>query len=238
MSKLWRTVKRIFLWSVALFFGLSIFFTVLYRWVNPPVTPLMIIRLFNQYGKDKPLTLKKDWVALKDISPSMVQAVIASEDNLFLQHHGFDWSAIDKARTRNKNKKRRIHGGSTITQQTAKNVFLYPRRSYIRKGLEAYFTVLMEFFWSKERIIEVYLNVIEMGDGIYGIEQAAQTYYNRPAMRLTKRQSAMIAVILPDPRHRNPSHPSAYMIKRQATILNLMDRIGDVTFQRQTVKPM
>jgi monofunctional biosynthetic peptidoglycan transglycosylase len=227
---LWRTVKRIILWSIALFFGLSISFTILYRWVNPPVTPLMIIRLFNQHSNDKPLTLKKDWVALKDISPSMVQAVVASEDNLFLRHHGFDWDAIDKALTRNKNRKKHIHGGSTITQQTAKNVFLYPRRSYIRKGLEAYFTVLIELFWSKERIIEVYLNVIETGDGIYGVEQAAQIYYNRPAARLTKPQSAMIAAILPDPRRRNPSRPSAYMIKRQAAILNLMGKIGDVKF--------
>jgi monofunctional biosynthetic peptidoglycan transglycosylase len=227
-NKFWRIFKRVILWSVALFFGLSIFFTILYRWVNPPITPLMIIRLFDQYGEDKPLTLKKDWVSLKDIAPSMVQAVIASEDNLFLQHSGFDWDAIDKARTRNKSGKKHIHGGSTITQQTAKNVFLYPRRSYIRKGLEAYFTVLIEFFWSKERIIEVYLNVIETGNGIYGVEQAAQTYYNRSAARLTKSQSAMIAAILPSPCRRNPSRPSAYMLKRQAAILNVMGKIGNV----------
>ncbi|MDR2556884.1 MAG: monofunctional biosynthetic peptidoglycan transglycosylase [Bacteroidales bacterium] len=230
-SKFWHTVKRIILWSIALFFGLSIFFTVLYRWVNPPVTPLMIIRLFDQYGEDKPLMLKKKWVALEDIAPSMVQAVVASEDNLFLQHNGFDWNAIDKAHTRNKSGKKRIHGGSTITQQTAKNVFLYPRRSYIRKGLEAYFTLLIELFWSKERIMEVYLNVIEMGNGIYGVEQAAQTYYHCSAKRLTKQQSAMIAAILPAPRRRNPARPSAYMFKRQATILTLMNKIGSVKFE-------
>ncbi|MDR0763688.1 MAG: monofunctional biosynthetic peptidoglycan transglycosylase [Bacteroidales bacterium] len=230
-DKLWHTVKRIILWSIALFFGLSIFFTILYRWVNPPITPLMIIRLFDQYSEDKPFTLKKNWVALEDIAPSVIQAVVASEDNLFLQHNGFDWVAIDKAHSRNRSGKKRIHGGSTITQQTAKNVFLYPRRSYLRKGLEAYFTLLIELFWSKERIMEVYLNVIEMGDGIYGIEQAAQTYYHRSAKRLTKSQSAMIAAILPAPRRRNPSRPSAYMRKRQAAILNLMNKIGTVKFQ-------
>ncbi len=227
-SKFRRVIKRVVLWSVILFFGTSIFFTLLYRWVNPPITPLMVIRLFDRKAANKPVKLQKDWVPIDKIAPSMVQAVVASEDNLFLQHNGFDWAAIDKARSRNASGKKNIHGGSTISQQTAKNVFLYPKRSYIRKGLEVYFTFLIETFWSKERIMEVYLNVIEMGDGIYGVEKAAQTYYKRPAAKLSPAQSAMIASILPAPRRRNPSRPSNYMLKRQATILNLMGKIGAV----------
>ncbi len=154
-SKFRRVIKRIVLWSVILFFGTSIFFTLLYRWVNPPITPLMVIRLFDRKAANKPVKLQKDWVPIDKIAPSMVQAVVASEDNLFLQHNGFDWAAIDKARSRNASGKKNIHGGSTISQQTAKNVFLYPKRSYIRKGLEVYFTFLIETFWSKERIMEV-----------------------------------------------------------------------------------
>jgi monofunctional biosynthetic peptidoglycan transglycosylase len=232
-SKFWCLIKRIILWSIALFFGTSIIFTVLYRWVNPPITPLMIIRLFDKSDDDKSPKLQKKWVSIKDMAPSVVQAVVASEDNLFLQHNGFDWAAIDKAHTRNKSGKKHIHGGSTISQQTAKNVFLYPKRSYIRKGLEVYFTFLIEIFWSKERIMEVYLNVIEVGDGIYGVEQAAQTYYHCPAAKLSPSQSAMIAVILPSPRRRNPSKPSSYMLKRQRTILNLMDKVGPVKFSNK-----
>ncbi|MEG1498268.1 MAG: monofunctional biosynthetic peptidoglycan transglycosylase [Bacteroidales bacterium] len=228
-SNLGKTLKKVFLWTMAIFFGSSLFFTLLYRFINPPVTPIMIIRLFDQIKEDQALRLSKDWVDLEDISPKMVQAVVAGEDNLFLTHHGFDWKAIERARQHNENGKR-IHGGSTISQQTAKNVFLWPNRSYIRKGFEVYFTFLIETLWPKERIMEVYLNIIETGKGIYGVEMAAQTYYHKSAKKLSSSQAAMITTILPAPRKRNPSHPSSYMYRQQARIQNLMRKIGPVHF--------
>lgn len=227
----WQHVKKIVLWCIFVFFGSSIFFTLLYRFVPPPFTPLMIIRLVQQASKGESLRLKKDWVPLNAISPKMIRAVVASEDNLFLTHHGFDFNAIEKAQKYNDKKKgAKVRGGSTITQQTAKNVFLWPKRSYIRKGLEAYFTVLIEVFWSKERIMEVYLNVIEMGNGIYGVEAAAEIYYGISAKKLSNSQAAMIACILPAPLKRNPDKPSSYMYRRQKRILSIMSKIGPVKF--------
>ena len=157
----------------------------------------------------------------------MQRAVIKAEDYKFYQHNGFDFEAIQKAIEYNKTHKRKI-GASTISQQTAKNVFLWPSRSWIRKGLEVYFTVLIEFFWSKERIMEVYLNSIEMGEGIYGVEAVAQEHFNKPAYKLTKRQAALIAATLPNPRKFNSAKPSPYMIKRQAKILSLMGKLMKV----------
>jgi len=159
----------------------------------------------------------------------MVQAVVASEDNLFLDHWGVDFKAIEKAIEHNEHSRRK-HGASTITQQTAKNLFLWPSRTYLRKGFELYFTGLMELIWSKKRIMEVYLNIIETGDGIYGVESAANSYFKKPAMKLSKGEAVLIAVSLPDPRRRNPVKPSRYMLQRQAEILDLMDKIEQVKF--------
>ena len=160
----------------------------------------------------------------------MVQAVVASEDNLFMEHNGFSVKDIEKALKHNK-KGKRVHGGSTISQQTAKNVFLWPGRSWVRKGFEAYFTVLIEIFWSKERIMEVYLNVIETGDGIYGVERAANIYFNTSAQRLSRPQAVLIAVCLPNPRKFNPAKPSPYIQRRKNHILNLMEKIEKVNFK-------
>jgi monofunctional biosynthetic peptidoglycan transglycosylase len=157
----------------------------------------------------------------------MIQAVVASEDNRFMEHHGFDRKEIDKAIEESKNGGR-VRGASTISQQTAKNVFLWPAKNYLRKGLEAYFTLLIEWIWGKERIMEVYLNSIEMGKGIYGVEAAAKTYYGEAAFQLTRNESAMIAVILPNPRERNPLKPSEYLRKRQSAILSLMRKIETI----------
>ena len=161
----------------------------------------------------------------------MVQAVVASEDNLFMQHNGFSFKDIVKAIEHNK-KGKRVRGGSTISQQTAKNVFLWPKRSWFRKGLEAYFTVLIEFFWSKERIMEVYLNVIETGDGIYGVQAAAQNYFDKDAKNLSKSQSALIAVCLPNPLKFNPGKPSSYISRRKNQIVSLMGKIEPVKFKK------
>jgi monofunctional biosynthetic peptidoglycan transglycosylase len=205
---------------------------VLIDWFTPIyVTPLIIIRSVESLAKGEMPKISKRWVSIDEISPVMVQAVVASEDNLFLTHHGFSFDAISKAFEHNQRGKR-IRGGSTISQQTAKNVFLFPQRSYIRKGLEAYFTVLMELIWSKKRIMEVYLNVIEMGDGIYGVEAASLEHFGVHASQLSKSQAAAIAACLPNPRRFNAAHPSGYIQRRKNNIVYLMDRIGTVNFDK------
>ncbi len=220
-----KRIWRLLLWIMVVFFATSLFFSLLYRFVPPPVTPLMVIRVFNQMSDGDPVRIKKDWVSLDEISPNLVQAVIASEDNDFMEHYGFDLEAIKKAQQYNKTHKK-TKGASTISQQTAKNVFLWPQRSWFRKGMEVYFTGLMELFWGKRRIMEVYLNVIEMGNGIYGAEMAAQTYFHKPASRLTKSESALLAATLPNPRIYSASKPSPYIKRKQARILRTMNAVG------------
>jgi monofunctional biosynthetic peptidoglycan transglycosylase len=210
-------------------FLFSVGLTLLYRVVPVYYTPLMFIRMVEQVADGKKPKLERDWTPIESISPNMIQAVIASEDNLFLSHSGFDFKGIEHAYKNNK-KGKRVKGGSTITQQTAKNVFLYPSRSYVRKALEAYYTVLIELLWSKERIMEVYLNVIETGDGIYGVEAASQAYYHHSSLKLTKSEAALMAVTLPNPRKFSVSNPSSYIKKRQTKILRIMKQIGKQEF--------
>jgi len=230
--RIWRIVRN----SMIIFFVLSIVW-VLIDWLTPVfVTPLMVQRSVEFVFKGELPKNSKEWVSLDNISPNMVQAVVTSEDNLFLSHHGFSIDAMTKAFEHNQ-KGKRIRGGSTISQQTAKNVFLFPQRSYVRKGLEAYFTVLMELTWSKKRIMEVYLNVIEMGDGIYGVEAASQEYFGVHASQLSKSQAASIAACLPNPRRFNAGHPSGYIQRRKAHIMSLMDKVGQVNFGN-TVAPV
>jgi monofunctional glycosyltransferase len=219
------------LYSLLVFFISSILFVFLYSFINPPVTPLMAIRCAQQLINGDKIVLQKEWVSLNEISPSLQLAVVASEDNRFLDHHGFDFQAIEKARDYNDKKKgTKMRGASTISQQTAKNVFLWPQRSWIRKGLEAYFTVLIEFVWTKKRIMEVYLNVIETGKGIYGAEKAARIYFSKSAGNLTPPESALIAAILPNPLKWNPAHPTGYLLNRQQWILWNMGNIGRVDY--------
>ena len=183
----------------------------------------MLIRCYQQHDEGRELKLCHTWVPLRDMSPSMPTAVIASEDARFLSHHGFDFEAIEHAAKRNiQNPEKQKLGASTITQQTAKNVFLWPGRSWLRKGLEAYFTVLIELFWSKQRIMEVYLNSIEMGEGIYGAEAVAREHFGCHAADLNSRQCALIAATLPNPRRFSSKTPSSYMLKRQRRILREM----------------
>ena len=183
----------------------------------------MFIRLAQQVSEGKELTLHHHWVPLDKIAPSLPTAVMASEDARFQEHHGFDYKAIEHAAMRNiKHPEKRKLGASTISQQTAKNVFLWPGRSWVRKGFEVYFTTLIELMWTKQRIMEVYLNSIEMGDGIYGADAVAEHHFNTTADKLTKAQCALIAVSLPNPRRMNSARPSAYMLKRQKRILHEM----------------
>ncbi|MFZ4583261.1 MAG: monofunctional biosynthetic peptidoglycan transglycosylase [Paludibacter sp.] len=224
-ARLWRFIRSLFI----VFFVGSISWVLLARFVPVYLTPLMFIRSVEAvFDAEMPRNEKK-WVSIDQISPNMIQAVVASEDNLFKTHYGFSFNDIGKAIKHN-NRSKRIRGGSTISQQTAKNVFLWPQRSYLRKGLEAYFTVLIELIWSKERIMEVYLNVIETGDGVYGVEAASQKYFNKNASKLTKSQAALIAASLPNPRKFKIANPSGYMLRRQAKIKSLMSKIHQVKF--------
>ncbi len=212
-------------WTLILFFGSSIFFVVLYRWVPVPCSPLMFIRLGQQVVHGESPKLKHQWVSADSISANLPLAVWASEDQNFFNHYGFDFAQI-KVALQEKEDGKRERGASTISQQTAKNVFLWPSHSWFRKGLEVYFTILIETFWSKERIMEVYLNTIEMGDGIYGAEAVALEHFGVPAYRLTKNQCALIAVSLPNPRRMNSAEPSAYMRRRQSWVLQQMRWLG------------
>jgi len=227
--KRWKRVVQWLKWIVIAFFTISLLPVILFRFLPPPVTPLMVKRAFERASEHKKPLIQKDWVRLKKISPHLIQAVVASEDNRFMEHWGIDVEAIEKAVEHNK-RHRRKHGASTITQQTAKNVFLWPARTYTRKAFEFYFTTMIELTWSKKRIMEVYLNVIEMGDGIYGAEAAARKYFHKPASKLTRGEAALIAAALPNPRKRNPAAPSDYLWKRQARILDLMNKIPPVAF--------
>lgn len=221
---IFRLVFKIILW----FFVLSIGFTIIYRFLPVPITPLMVIRLYEQaVDEKKELRLYKDWVSMKHISKHVPQAVVAAEDQKFLDHNGFDWEAMQKAWENNK-KGKRVKGASTISQQTAKNVFLWPGRNLVRKGLEAYFTFLIETIWTKERIMEVYLNVIEMGEGVYGIEAAGQTFFKKSAAKLNRNEAALIAAVLPNPRRWSPARPTPYIQGRQVWILRQMNNIKPV----------
>lgn len=221
MKKVWKLLRVLLL----LFFGSSIGAVILFRFVPVPVTPLMIIRAVNPQGTDTQIERERhwqhQWVSYDEISSWMPRAVVASEDGRFYEHHGFDFKEIQNAIDEGKAGKRQ-RGASTISQQTAKNVFLWPGHSWVRKGLEAYFTVLIELFWSKERIMEVYLNSIEMGAGIYGVEAASQHYFGCTAKELSKPRAALIALCLPSPLKRDPAHPSSYMRRRQRTIMRYM----------------
>jgi len=218
-----RFIKKILIGIVVAFFASTILSVLVLRWMPVWFTPLMFIRCAQQVSAGEELKLRHRWVSIDEMSPSLPTAVMASEDAHFPEHHGFDYTAIEHAAMRNiKHPEKRKLGASTISQQTAKNVFLWPGRSWVRKGFEVYFTVLIELMWSKERIMEVYLNSIEMGDGIYGASAVAEWHFNTQASQLSKAQCALIAATLPNPRRFNSANPSAYMLKRQKRILQEM----------------
>ena len=225
--KAFRFLVKLMLW----FFGLSIFFVVLFKFVPVPFTPLMAIRAIENSSEKKEVYLNHDWVPLEEISVNLQKAVIASEDGNFLRHNGFDFKALANAYESNQ-KGKKLKGGSTISQQTAKNVFLWQGRSYLRKGLEAYFTILIEFIWGKERIMEVYLNSIEMGDGVYGAQAASQYWYHKDAKNLTKYEAAGIAAILPNPRKFKASNSSSYTNGRKDKIVRIMRYVGKIDYDK------
>ncbi len=228
LRSLWKWSKRIFLWL----FILQLAYIVLLKWINPPITITQLVSWVSGHG------LKRDYVSRRNISPQAGLAVIAAEDQLFPDHHGFDWKSIKKAMAYNKKKPGRIRGGSTISQQVAKNVFLWQGRSWLRKGLEVYFTFMIELVWGKKRILEVYLNVIETGDGIFGIEAASQSYFNKPAKYLSKQEASMIAACLPSPKRYKVKPLSAYVAARAAAIQRQMDNLHtDPDIQRVTGLP-
>lgn len=211
----WRSIV---LRSIAGFFALSLISVIAFRFVPVFITPLMVIRSVSSIFGDELIGIEKDWVPLEEISPAMRAAVIKTEDYNFYEHHGFDFEAIQKAYEYNKTHARK-KGASTISQQTAKNVFLWPSRNWLRKGLEAYFTVLIEVAWPKERILEVYLNVIELGPGVYGVEAASQKYFKHSSKNLNSYQAARIAAVLPNPNRFKIDRPSNYILKRQRRIM-------------------
>ena len=226
-------MKKVFsfiLKTAITFIVISIIWVVVYRFVPIPGTLLMLSRNINDNAP-----IHYDWQPLENITPHLALAVVSSEDNLFTQHNGFDIDAIKLAQEEAK-KGKKLRGASTISQQTAKNVFLWNGRSWVRKGLEAYFTVLIELIWGKERIMEVYLNCIEMGNGIYGASAVAKHHFGTSADKLTKGQCALIAATLPNPRKYNSAKPSKYMLKRQSDILKLMKYIGKVDYNNTTDK--
>ncbi|HTA82487.1 MAG TPA: monofunctional biosynthetic peptidoglycan transglycosylase [Bacteroidia bacterium] len=217
----WKWFKRL---TIA-FFALSIFSVILFRFVPIPLTPLMLFRCIDQKMAGNQMILDKTWVSFDKISPSLPFAVFCSEDQDFFKHHGFNWERIKEA-WKHDEKSKRIVGGSTVSQQTAKNVFLSTRRSWIRKGFEAYFTVLIELCWSKKRIMEVYLNVVEFGKGIYGAEAASEFYFHKHAKDISREEAAALAAILPDPLKWSPSHPGPFVQSRIEWIIGQMNDYG------------
>jgi len=223
IQKSWLRIILRFILKISIWFvGVSLFLVVLFKWVPVPVTHLMMIRSFQQIAAGKKIILKHDWVSLKNISPHMQLAAVCSEDQNFFNHHGIDFVAMKKAVNESKRKNGKLRGASTISQQTAKNVFLWPGRSWVRKGLEVWFTGLIELIWGKKRILEVYLNSIEMGNGIYGAEAASKYYFGINASKLSKYQAASIIAILPSPRKWNAGNPGPYVKSRISWIQQQM----------------
>lgn len=211
------------------FLAISLVWVLIYRFINPPITFLMLQRAVERKIDGKDLKIDKSWIRIEDVSPNLKRAAIAGEDVNFMNHRGFDFKAMETAFEKNK-KGKRVRGGSTISQQTAKNVFLWPGRSYIRKAFEAYFTVLIELLWGKERILEVYLNVIEMGDGIYGAEAAVQNYWGKSASNMSKSQAALLVAVLPNPLRWSPARPTRFVYYKQGLILRNMRSLKKLPF--------
>lgn len=223
VPRMWRKLKRILL----VLFLLQFIYILVLKWVDPPVT---ITQLGSLFGGDG---LTRDYVDMKDMSAYARLAVISAEDQLFPDHSGFDWKSIGRAMDHNKRKPNRIHGASTISQQVAKNVFLWQGRSWFRKGMETYFTFMIELIWGKRRILEMYMNVSEMGKGIFGIEAAAQHYFKKPAKKLTKRESALIASCLPNPVTYTVVPLSRYVAIKSQKVMKYMNNLeGDPDIQK------
>jgi monofunctional biosynthetic peptidoglycan transglycosylase len=225
--RIWRIFKRVFIFL----FLFHLLYILLLKWVDPPVTITQLQSWISGYG------LRRDYVSWDEISPNMKLAVIGSEDQKFLVHAGLDWVMIEKAIENNKKKKKkRILGASTISQQVAKNVFLWQGRSWFRKALEVYFTKMIEWVWGKKRILEVYLNVIEMGKGVFGVQAASENFFSKPASGLSQKQAAMIASFLPNPKEYSEKTNSGYMNRRYRWIMNQMNFLKSKKEIQQFIK--
>ena len=226
LKKLPKIVLKIFLG----FIFLSVFSVLLLKWINPPNTSIMIQRKIEALvsWNDRQI-IAYEWFSYDDISKKMALAVVAAEDQNFPNHFGFDFKQIEKAIEQHE-RGRRLRGASTITQQVAKNLFLWEGRSFIRKGLEAYFTILIELLWSKERILEVYLNIIEMGDMIFGVGAASQIYFKKPPSKITRSQAALLTAVIPNPVKFSVRNPSRYILRRQNWILGQMSSLGGIEY--------
>lgn len=225
MKKIFHFIIRLLLFL----FVASLLWVVTLKYIPVYFTPLMFKRAFEQIQSGEMPTIHKEWKPLSEISKQMTIAVVASEDNLFMSHHGISWSAIKKAREDNKSGKKQ-RGGSTISQQTAKNVFTFGSRTWFRKGVESYFTLLIEWVWGKERIMEVYLNIVELGNGIYGVPAASELYFHKEPSKLTASQAALLAAALPNPLKYSVTKPGPYMLKRQMQIMALMPKMRRIEF--------
>jgi monofunctional biosynthetic peptidoglycan transglycosylase len=225
--KIWQWTKRIFL----ILFVAQLIYIVVLRWINPPITITQFVSWISGHG------MKRDYVDEDAISYNAKLAVISSEDQLFADHSGFDWKSIQKAMKYNEKKPGRVRGASTISQQVAKNVFLWQGRSWLRKGLETYFTFMIELIWGKKRILEVYLNVSEMGEGIFGIERAANIYFNKPAASLTRQEAALIAACLPNPKRLKVKPASNYVAARSRKIMQQMNFLLPDPEIREIIEP-
>ena len=222
-ARAFRFLKKVFIWL----FVLQLLYIVALKWINPPITITQLVSFVSGDG------LKRDYVNLDEMSAAAKLSVMAAEDQLFPDHSGFDWKSIEKAMEYNKRKPNRVRGASTISQQTAKNVFLWQGRSWFRKGLELYFTQMIEWIWGKQRILEVYLNVIEMGRGIYGIEAAARSYFKKSAAALSRTEAAQIAACLPNPKKSTVKPLSKYVSVRSGWVQRQMNNLeGDADVQR------
>lgn len=229
MKIAFRFFKRIFFVLLALLFAYQLWLfihVVWWKWNDPDETSFMVIRLHELRQKNPRATLQRQWVPYEKISINLKRAVVASEDDKFMEHSGFDWKGIENALNKNQRKGKRVAGGSTITQQLAKNLFLSPARSYVRKVQEAVIAVMIELVWDKRRILEVYLNVVEWGNGVFGAEMAARRYYSAPASRLGESEAARLAVMLPSPRRFERRMP-AYVMNHAQSVQNRM-RYSDV----------
>ena len=234
MKTLFSRIGKFIKWMLLALVAGSILLVLLFRYMPVYTSPLMFIRAFEQVSRGEQIRWHHSWVDLDSISPDLPLAVMSCEDQNFLNHSGFDWEAIKKV-VEERQEGQRYRGGSTISQQTAKNVFLFPTSStgklaWARKGVEAYFTVLIEFFWDKHRIMEVYLNTIEMGDGIYGVKAVAELNFDKTPDRLTKRDAALIAATLPSPLTRDSKNPSGELLRRRNRIVQEMNYIKHVPF--------
>jgi len=235
-KKIWfRRLLGVLAWVAGAFLALSLALVLVLRFVPVPFSALMAQRRAASWFQDGNYQGRHRWVPLEDISPSMGLAVIAAEDQNFAEHFGFDWEAIEKALAHNE-RSRRKRGASTLTQQTAKNLFLWESRSWLRKGFEVWFTLLLEVGWPKRRILEVYLNIVEFGDGIFGVEAASRAYFGKTAKQLSPAEAALLAAVLPNPHRFRAKSPSPYILGRQAWILNQMRLMGGEAVVKQLGK--